>query len=65
MLVMKDPQKGTEVSNYQPIACLPMMPKLMAGIMPEKIYVHLAQNGLQVDEQEDAERHPRALKMSY
>jgi len=29
VLVMKDPQKGAENSNCRPIACLPMMWKLL------------------------------------
>ena len=62
MLVMKDPQKGTEVTNYRPIACLAMMWKLLTGMIAEKMYVHLAQNGLLVDEQEGCRKASRGTK---
>ena len=62
MLVMKDPQKGTEVTNYRPIACLAVMWKLLTGMIAEKMYVHLAQNGLLVDEQEGCRKASRGTK---
>ena len=40
-LFMKDPAKGPVADNYRPIACLPMMWKLLTGIFAEIIYKHL------------------------
>ena len=37
-LIQKDPAKGRAVSNYRPIACLPLMWKLLTGIFADKIY---------------------------
>ena len=62
VLVMKDPKKGTVVTNYRPIACLPMMWKLLTGMIAEEIYVHLAQNGLLVDEQKGCRKVSRGTK---
>ena len=53
VLMQKDPAKGNQARNYLPKACLPMMWKLLTGIMGEKLYQHLERNGLLVDEQKD------------
>jgi len=37
VLIQKDPSKGTVASNYRPIACLPIMWKLLTGIFAESI----------------------------
>ena len=37
VLIQKDPAKGAHASNYRPITCLPMMWKLLTGIMGEKL----------------------------
>ena len=41
VLIQKDPSKGTVASNYRPIACLPIMWKLLTGMFAESIYDHL------------------------
>ena len=51
VLVQKDSAKGTVAGNYRPIACLPLMWKLLAGIFSEEIYDHLKDNDLLPDEQ--------------
>ena len=33
ILWQKDPGKGNAVDNFQPVSCLPLMWKLMTGIM--------------------------------
>ncbi|MEM7264391.1 MAG: reverse transcriptase domain-containing protein [Pseudomonadota bacterium] len=62
VLVIKDPLKGNEVGNYRPIACLPIMWKLMTGIFSEKIYQHLDQNELLVEEQKGCRKNSRGTK---
>ena len=62
VLVMKDPSKGNEVGNYRPIACLPLMWKLLTSIFAEKIYEHLEENELLVDEQKGCRRKTRGTK---
>ena len=44
VLTQKDTAKGPQASNYHPIACLPMMWKLLTGVMGEKLYHHLERN---------------------
>ncbi|TWW59899.1 hypothetical protein D4764_06G0014290 [Takifugu flavidus] len=43
VLIMKDPQKGTIPSNYQPITCLSTTWKLLSGIIAAKISRHMDQ----------------------
>ena len=42
VLIMKDKSKGTVVENYRPIACLPLMWKLLTSIFSEAMYRHLS-----------------------
>ena len=42
VLIMKDKSKGTVVGNYRPIACLPLMWKLLTSIFSEAMYGHLS-----------------------
>ena len=61
-LFMKDPAKGPVADNYRPIACLPMMWKLLTGILSEKIYDHLDGNNLLPDEQKGCRKQSRGTK---
>ena len=40
-LLQKDKSKGNVASNYRPIACLPLMWKLLTGVIGDQIYAHL------------------------
>ena len=62
VLIQKDPAKGKAVSNYRPIACLPLMWKLLTGIFAEKIYDHLHVNDLLPDEQKGCRKRSRGTK---
>ena len=62
VLIQKDPTKGILVSNYRPIACLPLMWKLFTGIFAGKIYGHLLANDLLPDEQKGCRRASRGTK---
>ena len=61
-LFMKDPVKGTAADNYRPIACLPLMWKLLTGIFAEKMYQHLEANNLLPDEQKGCRKRSRGTK---
>ena len=41
LLLQKDKSKGKVASNYKPITCLPLMWKLLAGVIADQIYAHL------------------------
>ena len=62
VLIQKDPAKGKAVSNYRPIACLPLMWKLLTGIFAGKIYDHLQINKLLPDEQKGCRKGSRGAK---
>ena len=42
-LLQKDKSKGNVTSNYRPITCLPLMWKLLTGVIADQIYAHLDQ----------------------
>ena len=44
VLCQKDPKKGNAVDNYRPISCLPLMWKLITGIISETMYKFLDEN---------------------
>ena len=46
VLIMKDKNKGTIASNYRPITCLPLMWKLLTGLIAEEMYEFLEKNDL-------------------
>ncbi|XP_063592543.1 uncharacterized protein LOC134769733 [Penaeus indicus] len=52
VLCQKDPGKGNAVDNYRPISCLPLMWKLMTGIISNVLYDFL----------EDADKLPNEQK---
>jgi hypothetical protein len=62
VLIQKDPAKGTVAGNYRPIACLPLMWKLLTGIFAEGIYDHLKDNNLLPDEQKGCRKQSRGTK---
>ena len=61
-MIQKDSAKGTVASNYRPIACLPLMWKLLTGIFADKIYDHLMVNKVLPDEQKGCRRRSRGTK---
>ena len=62
VLIQKDPAKGKVAKNYRPIACLPLMWKLLTGIFADKVYDHLHVNSLLPDEQKGCRRQSRGTK---
>ena len=61
-LIQKDENKGNDVSNFRPITCLPLMWKLLTGILAEEVYTHLERKNLLPDEQEGCRRNSRGTK---
>ena len=62
VLIMKDSKKGGVASNYRPIACLPIMWKLLTGIAGDEIYGHLEGSSLLQNEQRGCCRGARGTK---
>ena len=42
----RDKEKGKATSNYRPITCLPLVWKLLAGVIAENVYGFLDTNSL-------------------
>ena len=47
-LLQKDKSKGNVASNYRSITCLPLMWKLLTGVIADQIYAHLDQEKQQI-----------------
>ena len=47
----KNSGKSNAVENYRPMACLPLMWKLLTGVIAEEIYDYLEQGKLLPEEQ--------------
>ena len=62
ILLLKGKSKENEVSNYRPITCLPLMWKLITGIVADEIYNHLEENDLLPEEQKGCRRNSRGTK---
>ena len=50
-LLQKDKSKGNVASNYKPITCLPLIWKLLTGVIADQIYAHLDQERLLPEEE--------------
>ena len=62
ILLMKDSNKGTEVGNYRPVACLNLIWKLLTGIISDKTCDHLEQSKLLPEEQKGRRRKFQVTK---
>ena len=55
-LLRKDKSEGNLASNYRPITCLPLMYKLLTGVIADQIYAHLDQEKLLPEEQKECRK---------
>ena len=58
-LLQNDKSKGNVASNYRPITCLPLMWKLLTGVIADQIYAHLDQKKLLPEEQKGCRKGSR------
>ena len=58
-LLQKDKSKDNIASNYRPINCLPLMWKLLPGVIADKIYGHLGQQNFLPEEQKGCRKRSR------
>ena len=61
-LIQKDSEKGNVARNYRPIACLPLMWKLLISTLTEKVYAHLFEKNVKPDEQKECRKDSRGTK---
>ena len=59
VLIQKEKSKGNVPSNYRPITRLPLVWKLMTGIVADEIYRHLDENDILPEEQKGCRRKAR------
>ena len=62
VLCQKNPMKGNAAENYHPITCLPLMWKLLTGIIVEQTYEYLENTKLLPEEQKGCMRQSRGTK---
>ena len=62
VLCQKDAAKRSAVNNYRPISCLPLMWKLMTGMLAKKMYSHLERENVLPSEQKGCRKGSRGTK---
>lgn len=62
VLIMEDPEKGATAEKYRPITCLPVMWKLLAGIIAEDFYEFLNTENVLPDEQKGCRKNSQGTK---
>ena len=62
MLCQKDPAKGRAVDNFPPISCLPLMWRLLTGMIADEMYGFLEREKILPDEQKGCRRGSRGTK---
>ena len=62
VLCQKDPVKGRAVDNFRPITCLPLMWKLLTGMIAEEMYSFLEREKILPDEQKGGRKRSRGTK---
>ena len=62
LLCVKEVEKGNLVSNFRPITCLPLMWKLLTGILAEEMYGYLETKNILPIEQKGCRKKSRGTK---
>ena len=62
VLCQKDPRKGNTADNYRPTTCLPLMWKLLTGVIAEEMYNYLEREKILPEEQKGYRRGSRGTK---
>ena len=62
VLCQKDAAKGNSVENFRPITCLPLMWKLLTGIISEDLYCFMENENLFPEEQKGCRRKSMGTK---
>ena len=65
LLCVKELEKGNGVANFRPITCLPLLWKLLTGILAEELYEHLEQANILPWNKRDAEKEAEGQKTNY
>ena len=58
-MLQRDKSKGNVAGNYRPITCLPLMWKLLTGVIADQVNAHLDQEKLLPEEQKGCRKGSR------
>ena len=58
-MLKKDKSEGNVASNYRPITCLPIIWKILTGVIADQIYAHSGQAKLLPEEQKGSRKGSR------
>ena len=61
-IVQRDRSKGNVAGNYRPITCLPIMWRLLTGIISERLYNYLEEKNTIPHQQKGCRRKSRGTK---
>ena len=64
-LLLKDKSKGNEANSYRPIIFLPVMWKLLTGIVPDELYNYLEENDFLPKGRKGCRRNSRGTKDQF
>ena len=62
LLCVEELEKGNAVANFRPITCLPLLWKLLTGILAEELYEHLEQANILPWEQKGCSKGNRGTE---
>ena len=65
VLCQKDPRKGNTADNYRPVTCLPLMWKLLTGVIAEEMYKYLELEKFLQKNKKDAEEEVVVQRINY
>ena len=65
LLCIEEIQKGKLVSNFRPITCLPLIWKLLTGILAEELYEYLKKQVYYHGDKRDAAKGAEAQTINY
>ena len=65
VLCQKDAQKGNTGDNYGPIACLPLLWKLLTGVIAEETYNYLERGKFFQKNKKDAKEEVVEQRINY
>ena len=65
LLCVKKLEKGNAVENFRPITCLPVLWKLLTGIIAEELCEHLEEANILQWGKRDAEKEAEGQKTNY
>ena len=64
-MIQKDPEKGNAASNYHLFACLAFMWKLLTSVLAKKVYAHLFEKNVLIDQHKRCRKDSQGMKDQF